>query len=86
VEELLKSYEIPYRVFRPIDSQRDISRRKEYIDEIKKSYERFEKVINNILDVTVEVNPDGTFTFLSPQSFDIKDLCNLKRDLNFPFF
>ncbi len=71
VEELLKSFNVPYRVFKPIDSQRDIGRRKEFIDEIKKSYERFEKVINNILDVAVEVNPDGTFSFLSSQSFDV---------------
>ncbi len=71
VKEILNSFKVPYRVFRPKDSQRDKGRRKEYIDEIKKSYERFERVINNILDVTVEVNSDGTLAFLSPQSFDI---------------
>ena len=71
VEELLKNFKIPYKIFKPIDSERKIGRKKEYIDEIKKSYEIFEKVINNISDVTVEVNSDGIFTFLSPQSFDI---------------
>ena len=71
VEELLKSFKISYRVLKPIDLQRDVDRKEEYIDEIKKSYERFEKVINNILDVTVEINSDGTFAFLSAQSFDI---------------
>ncbi len=71
VEELLKSFKVPYRVFKPMDSQRYIGRRKKYIEKIKKSYERFEKVINNILDVTVEVNSDGIFSFLSSQSLDV---------------
>ena len=71
VEELLKNFKINYKIFKPIDKQSDLGRKKEYIDEIKKSYEIFEKVINNILDVTVEINSDGIFTFLSPQSYGI---------------
>ncbi|MFX1302924.1 MAG: PAS domain S-box protein, partial [Promethearchaeota archaeon] len=71
VEELLKNFKIPYKIFKPVDMERKLGRKKEYIDEIKKSYEIFEKVINNLSDVTVEVNSEGTFTFLSPQSFDI---------------
>lgn len=71
VEEILKSFKVSYRVLRPKNSQRDISTRTEYIDEIKKSYERFERVINNILDVTIEINSDGSLVFLSPQVFKI---------------
>ena len=71
VEELLKNFKIHYNILKPIDSQRDVGRKKEYIDEIKKSYEIFEKIINNISDVTVEIKTDGTFTFLSPQSSTI---------------
>lgn len=71
IEEILKSFKVSYRVLRPKDSQRDIGTRTEYIDEIKKSYEKFERVINSILDVTIEVNSDGTLTFLSPQTYHI---------------
>lgn len=71
VEELLKNFKISYKIFKPLDLDRETEGKKEYIDEIKKSYEIFEKVINNLLDVTVEVNSEGIFNYLSPQCFDI---------------
>ena len=71
VEGLIKNFNIPYKLIKPIDLEEEIVGKKEYIDEIKKSYELFEKVINNLLDVTVEVNSEGIFTYLSPQCFDI---------------
>lgn len=71
VEELLINFKINYKIFKPINTQSDFDRKKEYIDDIKKSYEIFEKVINNILDVIVEINSEGIFTFLSSQSYSI---------------
>ncbi len=71
VEGLLRNFNIPYKIFKPIDMDEEPDRKKEYIEEIKKSYEMFERVINNLSDVTVEINMEGTFLFLSPQSFKI---------------
>ncbi|MHA1914171.1 MAG: PAS domain-containing protein [Promethearchaeota archaeon] len=71
IEELLTSFKIPYKITKPLDKFTEIDRREEFVNKIKESYERYEKVINNITDVTIEVNPDGTFGFVSPQSFDV---------------
>jgi len=46
-------------------------KKRKYIDEIKKSYLKFETLIHNILDIIVEINTDGSFTFISAQSFDL---------------
>jgi len=31
---------------------------------------RYQLLINNISDVMIEIDPDGTFTYLSPQVYD----------------
>jgi len=46
-------------------------KKRKYIDEIKKSYLKFETLIHNILDVIVEINTDGSFAYINPQSFDL---------------
>ncbi|MCK4370086.1 MAG: PAS domain-containing sensor histidine kinase [Candidatus Lokiarchaeota archaeon] len=38
---------------------------------MKKSVKEYQFLINNILDIIVEIDLDGTFTYLSPQVYDI---------------
>jgi len=38
---------------------------------MKKSVKEYQFLINNILDVIVEIDLDGTFSYLSPQVYDI---------------
>jgi PAS domain S-box-containing protein len=38
---------------------------------LKESEDKFKFLINNILDVIVEINLDGTFTYISPRVYDI---------------
>jgi len=44
-----------------------ISNRRESYQELKDSNEKFQTIINNILDTIVEIDLNGNFTFISPQ-------------------
>lgn len=47
------------------------SEKRDYIEKIKKSEEKYRTLINSIVDVIIELDSRGTFTFVNPRVFDL---------------
>ena len=47
------------------------SEKRKYIEKIRNSEEKYRTLINSIIDVIIELDSNGTFTFVNSRSFDL---------------